>query len=142
MHIIAAEILPNVMFFAGLLLVAGFLLRWTRWRQRRPRSDPFAEAKSSARGERPTMPPATLGPWEVQMHELARDLSAQLDTKILIVDQILRRAEEQTARLESAINRAAQVLDATVNTGTPAAPDNPLPGSRPRQEAHEDGRRR
>lgn len=109
---IVAEVLPNVLFFAGLLVVAGFLLRWTRWRQqRRTCRDPLAEARETAGGERPSTAPAALGQWEVRMHELARDLSAQLDTKMILVDLLLRRAEEQTSRLEAAINRASEVLD-------------------------------
>lgn len=109
--LIVAEVLPNVLFFAGLLVMAGFLLRWTRRRQQRQVCrDPLAEARQAATAERPSLP-AALGQWEVQMHELARDLSAQLDTKIIIVEQLLRRAEEQTSRLEAAINRASQTLD-------------------------------
>lgn len=44
--------------------------------------------------------------WEVRMHELARELSGQLDSKIVIVQQLVRHAEQQTARLELAIAEA------------------------------------
>ncbi len=45
------------------------------------------------------------------MHELSRDLSGQLDTKIRIVQQLVLRAEDQTARLEAALQRAEQLLE-------------------------------
>jgi hypothetical protein len=42
--------------------------------------------------------------WEVEMHELARDLSAQLDSKMMALQHLLRQADERIAQL-SALNR-------------------------------------
>jgi hypothetical protein len=53
--------------------------------------------------------PGAMGRWEVEMHELARDLSGQLDSKIVIAQRLVQDAEQATARLEAAIHRAEQV---------------------------------
>jgi hypothetical protein len=43
------------------------------------------------------------------MHELARDLSGALNSKIVIVEQLVQEATRAAARLEAAIARAEQV---------------------------------
>jgi hypothetical protein len=108
-----AAISPDAIFTAGLLLVVWFVLRWSRNRKGgRRRDERFAGCATTGSPEsRPQTPPASLDQWEVRMHELARDLSAQLDTKIRIVQQLVLRAEQQSGRLEAAINRAQQMLE-------------------------------
>jgi hypothetical protein len=48
--------------------------------------------------------------WQVQMHETARELTAQLDSKISMLQVLLHEAEEQASRLELALNRAQNAL--------------------------------
>ena len=124
-----AAISPDIIFTGGLLLVAWFVLRWSRNRPGGKRRDHrFADDGSiGAPQDRPRTPPASLDQWEVRMHELARDLSAQLDTKIRIVQQLVLRAEQQSARLEAAIDRAQRLLEQDEaspagSTNVPAAP--------------------
>lgn len=47
--------------------------------------------------------------WEVRMHEVARELSAQLDSKMVAVELLLREAQEQIARLERLTHGAEAV---------------------------------
>jgi DNA-directed RNA polymerase specialized sigma24 family protein len=44
--------------------------------------------------------------WEVQMHELTRELSARLDSKMGALGQLIREADRAAARLETALARA------------------------------------
>jgi hypothetical protein len=50
--------------------------------------------------------PVEIGRWEVQMHETARNLMGELNTKIAIVEQLVRDANQAAERLERAIERA------------------------------------
>ena len=50
--------------------------------------------------------PPDIGRWEVQMHETARNLMGELNTKIVIVEQLVRDANAAAERLEKAIERS------------------------------------
>ena len=47
--------------------------------------------------------------WQVEMYEVARDLKAELDSKMGALQAIIRIANEESARLEAAIARAEQL---------------------------------
>ncbi len=113
MNLTFAAISPDAIFLAGLLLVVWFGLRWSSKRVRGRHRDPQLPdgATTGAPENLPKIPPASLEQWEVRMHDTARDLSAQLDTKIRIVQQLVLRAEQQSARLEAALNCAQQMLE-------------------------------
>jgi hypothetical protein len=44
--------------------------------------------------------------WEVEMHELARELRSQIDTKMRALEALIRAADEAIGRLDQAIDRA------------------------------------
>lgn len=44
--------------------------------------------------------------WEVEMHETARELKAELDSKIGVLRSMTRLAAEESLRLEAALDRA------------------------------------
>jgi hypothetical protein len=48
------------------------------------------------------------------MHDLVRDFKAELDSKIVIVEQLVRDAKKQADRLEAAISRATETCAASV----------------------------
>ncbi len=83
---------------AGILIVTMTLLRrGIRYRRtgkstKRAENRRLAHATSSASHE--------MDRWEVHMHETARDLSAQLDSKMVALQHVIRLAEERSARLE------------------------------------------
>src|ERR1700683_1450818 len=43
--------------------------------------------------------------WEVRMHDLARELSAQLDSKMSALEHLIQDAERQIARLDRGLGR-------------------------------------
>lgn len=88
------------------IMVAVLLLRSHRFGPRR------GQARSAiARTRRPqpehteasAHPPAELVRWEVEMHELARGLSGQLDSKMSALECLIQEADRAAARLEKAL---------------------------------------
>ena len=53
--------------------------------------------------------PAELLRWQVDMHETARDLKAELDTKASMIRQLLLMAAEQQEKLDQSIAKAEQL---------------------------------
>ena len=105
----------TILFLAGLVLTCGVLLFRTH-RQLGGRAK--AEIPSPASFSRPIASttlahrldaPAELRRWEVEMHDLARELQAQLDSKIAILQHLVGDAQQQASRLEAAIAHAEQL---------------------------------
>ena len=83
--------------------------------------------------------PAPMIQWEVQMHETARELSGQLDTKLGLLQQLIREADRVAARLEAALaaarTQAAQRMpsqdaganDTAQHSGQPWGRSRPVP---------------
>ena len=69
-----------------------------------------ATARRAPAPQQPLMdaPPNILR-WQVEMHETARDLKAELDTKMLAVQQLIAIAQDQAGRLEKAIAEARRL---------------------------------
>lgn len=108
-----------ILFMAGVLLVSGVLLlrahRHLR-QQARAASDGSAGPRGAiglraasnradlgidgphASGQQPFDPDQ----WEVRMYETARALSATLDSKMVVLEQLIREADRAAARLEAA----------------------------------------
>jgi len=100
---------PQVVFLLGLSLVIVILMMRSRryFRQVSQHSSAPPRATSTAVKPRPSAaPPKSLEQWEVSMHELARDLSGQLDSKIRVLELLIREASETAARLEAAIGKS------------------------------------
>ena len=91
---------------AMLLLIAILLLRSYRYFARTKRRDTYL-----VRTERPEVKqqghnfdaPAEVLRWEVHMHETTRDLSAQLDSKMLALQHLIKEADRAADRLEQDI---------------------------------------
>jgi hypothetical protein len=136
----------TVLFLIGLALTCGFLLfRTHRQLNTRPKTKPSPPATWS----KPQPPPAAtahhLGApaevrrWEAELHELTRELRGQLDTKIALVERLIRDAGQQAARLDAAIERATILradLAAPPTSGPPPAHFNAAPTSTARVSAH------
>jgi hypothetical protein len=103
---------PTILFLAGLALTCGVLLfRTHRQLGRRPKG----ELPSPAGFSRPASPPvrahrldapSDVRHWEVEMRETARELCGQLDSKISIMQHLIRDARQQAERLEALLARA------------------------------------
>jgi len=105
------EISPATLFFLGVLVIAVVLLRlFTRQlRQNRRAALPPENLKIHARSREDLNTPPAVARWEVQMHETARDLMGQLDSKIAILNQLIGNAEQLAERLENACLRASNL---------------------------------
>ena len=61
--------------------------------------------------------------WQVEMHDLSRELKAEIDCKIILLEQLIREANEAATRLEAARRDAAEVSSPERNAdsiaGTP-----------------------
>ena len=103
--------------FAGALTF--FLMRfWSRRYLSPPTSQP--SELSSPRRKREVLPqqplrdaPADISRWQVEMHDLARDLKGELDTKMVVLQRLIIDAREQADRLEKIVERAAEVDSST-----------------------------
>jgi len=106
--------LTIVFLLALALTVAVLLMRSHRYlaRQRRENAGTSPPGATVQRG------PARVGPhtaappevanWEVHMHETARDLMGQLDSKMRALQALTADADRAAARLEAAIDQAAE----------------------------------
>ncbi len=108
----------QLVFLAGLGLMSMVLLVRSRryFRQATRRASAQAARPSSVEpassskvaGQRTIGgPPREYEQWEVAMHDLARDLTGQLDSKIRVLELLIRQADEAAARLERASGAGA-----------------------------------
>ncbi len=97
---------------AVILVALVFVIGWVLFRtysrlsrQRQLDNQPLRHGRSDAGRSDPghyTEGPPEEVLWEVRMHELARDLSAQLDSKMRALQALIADADRAAARLESA----------------------------------------
>lgn len=117
---------------AQLLAVAGFvMLGWVlARRQIRLKKRLFVESRSANKElekirtrKDPVLPlsdaPAETQKWQVALFDLQRELKAELDTRIVIVQTLVRQADAKIQRLTELQNEAVQ-------TSTAAPPSTPL----------------
>ncbi len=102
-----------LLFFAALGVTVVILLRRTYRYLSRQKDDSFLvrtrRPPQEDRGHHLDAPPAVLR-WEVEMHETARELSAQLDSKMSALGALISEADRAAARLEAAVARASEPL--------------------------------
>jgi hypothetical protein len=96
---------------AVLLLMCGILLlRTQRYFARQVQSGPPTVSLETPRSPTDRAPlPEAAEHWEVEMHELARDLSGRLDSKMSALQHLIRDADRAAARLETALHAAGDV---------------------------------
>jgi hypothetical protein len=127
--------------------------KWTR--AARPRHDSSAAAYSRS-SDNSTAAPATpltvaerhldaspkTAQWEVDMHETARELKAQLDSKMSALQALIAEADRAASRLEAAIESRNDASNAPVSNRMPSGPSplfTPKPGPLPRAEKKQAG---
>ncbi len=111
-----AEIPSWTPFALGIIILTVVLLKRSSRYYRGKRSQPprptqrKQPAISSASNDRPLADaPREILRWQVEMHETARDLKAELDGKIVALGILLRDAQHETQRLEAAVARAKKL---------------------------------
>lgn len=122
----------TILMAAGVALAAFVLLR-ASWRRRiSPRANPPSLAESSRDRALSDAPPALLR-WQVEMHETARDLKAELDSKLSALQTLVAMARQERALLEATLSRLQEAdrerprstLTVIEELGDPAALDDP-----------------
>ncbi len=111
--LLVASLTSWLMFLAGIVLLTLILLkRWHRYYGRRGRKATTEKQSAHDFGRqesRPLNSPPELLRWQVEMHETARDLKAELDSKMSAIQALVGIAREECQRLEAAIQRAHQL---------------------------------
>ena len=110
MYLLAKMELSDALLPAAILAVTIWLLiriRRHRRRQKKPRSGMVRTDRPETveRGHHLGLPAEAMK-WEVEMHETARDLSAQLDSKMSALGHLIREADRASGRLETALDAA------------------------------------
>lgn len=105
----------TLLLVAGLALAAFFLLRNSAGlfaRGRKKEADPQEIRKLLGERSRDTAladaPPEVLR-WQVEMHETARDLKAEIDTKLAALQALTIAARQERERLEATIRQAEEL---------------------------------
>jgi hypothetical protein len=104
-------------FLAGLALLIVILMVRSRrhFRQVSDYQVPRADARSGKSAGPPAHPAIPTSrefeQWEVAMHDLARDLSGQLDSKIRVLEILIREADKASSRLEMSLTRARGIAE-------------------------------
>lgn len=113
---------------AILVITLTLFLRLYRYqsRQKRVRSTsrhdgPVTTNSRSYQAEAPD----SLVRWEVQMHDLARDLKAEIDSKMIALGHLVRDADRAAERLEKALASAPPLNDPSAEEKQPAQPRAP-----------------
>ncbi|MBS0208633.1 MAG: hypothetical protein JSS27_06720 [Planctomycetes bacterium] len=104
-----AEGTNSTPFFLILVVGVVFLVLMKMRRPAADTRDPWAKRSSTkqtaqAAGKMVGEASGEVRRWEVGMHELARDLSAQLDSKMVALQQLMRMADERIMQLEKLQN--------------------------------------
>lgn len=107
---------PNWGVLLGVVLMIFILMRrWFRYsRRQRKRPDRYSIEKvakiTSAAEPNLDLPlvdsPPEMIRWHVEMYEIARDLKAELNSKMIALQAMVRMADQASQRLESAVMRA------------------------------------
>ena len=94
----------------GVLLLLFAFTRGGRRRSKSPNRLPVSRPAStpSSADAHHLDAPDSVARWEVTMHETARDLMGRLDSKIVIVEQLVCEAHQAAARLEAVLLRIEQ----------------------------------
>jgi len=107
MVLVAQTPLPTLLCLLGLAIVVCFvLLRTQRTPSRNPQEGSPHTPPPRPEREKPSYrdeAPNDVLRWEVSMHETARDLSAQLDSKLGTLQHLIHEADRAAARLEAAL---------------------------------------
>ena len=139
MEVFGENSTATLLCLGGLVLIIGtLLLRTQRYYAQHQSPRPSIALPSRLRPLERAHHLDSIGPaaaWEVEMHEVARRLSGQLDSKMIALEELVREADRAAARLEAAIAAAPQPApavessdDETPEVAPPTAgPSEPKP---------------
>jgi hypothetical protein len=110
-------------FLVVMIVVAGFLyLRSQRYFAKQKNDAGSAVRPATSPPEKPYTPvPQDLTRWEVEMHDTARQLSGQLDSKMAALGHLIHEADRAAARLEAALSATRPPTSATTSDAAATA---------------------
>lgn len=99
----------QMMLIAGIILMGWMLMRRqikARFRQNQQARNDHEFAKNLAKADKPTGIPLASAPpetqrWQAEMLDLQRELKAELDMKIVVVQSLIRQADEKITQLSA-----------------------------------------
>lgn len=103
--------LPSLLMFVGLLLMVASLLYRTQKRlgRNRRRSSKALEFPSGTGNVSAQLPLRDTHREEVELYDLAREVTAQIDSKMSALRHLIRLANQEAVRLETAIEEAQRL---------------------------------
>lgn len=113
-----ADITSTLVFLLALIVAISILLRRSyRYfgRSLKRAAQPAWQPARSRDASGPHSANADAARSEVHLHETARELCARIDSKVLLLDAVIRRADERIRRLETLLERS----ELTRETGDP-----------------------
>ena len=105
--------LSQMMLLVGMILLAWILIRRNIMMRKKTRmaSQEIRQMERNTQSLGSSTPladaPKEVLRWQAAMFDLQRDLKAELDTKITVVQSLLRQVDEKVALLESASGRVS-----------------------------------
>lgn len=123
------DAIGSELFFFGAMAVAVVILMRATLRRRKRGGDVVMQQVGEVKkwgdrnwnqGRALADAPADLRRWHVELEEIARDVRGEIDTKIRLLQAVIRSAAEERQRLEEAIARAER---AGITDGASPAPD-------------------
>ncbi|MEX2174391.1 MAG: hypothetical protein WD872_08515 [Pirellulaceae bacterium] len=99
----------SLLMVAGLALAVAILVRWRRAIRRKSIEQPTGLSVERQVSALPAYPPRELDRWHVEMHDAARELRAEIDTKLAALQAVTIAARHERERLEATIAQATQV---------------------------------
>lgn len=99
------------------LVLAAIVLIWfsisrsqRRWERRASLKTENDDQEGDQRRDRSSqVHSGALNQWEVQMHELAREIEGRINSKIRLLEQFIQEADRAASRLETALRAAEQI---------------------------------
>jgi hypothetical protein len=125
----------TLLFLAALMVTIGVLLYSSNRYFARQRSAPptWTSGRPAApHSERPSEPPEEVQNWEVAMHDYARQIRGELDSKMRVLQSLIAEADRAAARLERAVQNSRPLPPAVNQAGVvPSSPDPAASDSTP-----------
>lgn len=115
-----------LMCAAILVLTIPLLLRLYRYQSRLKRRGsnlPTRHQATTHPRDQLANAPDNVIRWEVGMQELARDLKAEIDSKMIALGHLIRDADRAAERLEKALNSASETDEDSVAIRRPVEPN-------------------
>jgi hypothetical protein len=101
----------QMLFLGGVSLATWLLMRrlYIRRRKDSKRVDPIKEITKKERPVQSVDAPAESLRWEVRIHDIGREISARIDSKLSALQALTKMAHEAAERLEIAAMHAAEL---------------------------------